>query len=222
MLVLLGKRHFGGKILEVCIQNASCKEIKKIKKVCQFTFKPGEVEEQNQRLKANKAAGHDGLSPGVFKLVDEEWIYLITYLFNQVFSGHYPDSWNYLNVFNIHKKGPHSNPKNYRGISVMAALAKLYDMVLAARFSLWYRPRLEQAGAQKGRGGEEQTLAVRLLIDTARKTNIQLYICFVDYQKAYDKVDRFELLQKLDQHGCGSRYLRAIAESLKHSTGIIG
>ena len=105
----------------------------------------------------------------------------------------------------------------------MAALAKLYDMVLAARFSRWYRPRLEQAGAQKGRGGEEQTLArVRLLIDTARKTNIQLYICFVDYQKAYDKVDRFELLQKLDQHGCGSRYLRAIAESLKHSTGIIG
>ena len=168
------------------------------------------MEEQIQRLKANKAAGHDSLSPGVFKLVDEERIYLITYLFNQVFSGHYPDSWNYLKVFNIHKKGPHSNPKNYRGISIIPALSKLYDMVLAARFSLWYRPRLEQAGAQKGRGCEEQILAVRLLIDTARKTNSQLYICFVDYQKAYDKVNRFKLFQKLDQHGCGSRYPRAI------------
>ena len=104
----------------------------------------------------------------------------------------------------------------------MPALAKLDDMVLAARFVSWYTPRLKQAGAQKGRGCEEQILSVRLLIDIAKKTRKELYECFMDYQKAYDRVNRNRLLCMLDKKGCGTRYLRAIGESLKQSTGIIG
>ena len=47
---------------------------------------------------------------------------------------------------------------NYRGISILVALAKLYDMVLSYRFQLWYKPKFEQAGAQRGRECEEQIL----------------------------------------------------------------
>lgn len=181
-----------------------------------------EVESQLKRLKSNKAAGCDCLPPGVLKLLDESWIILLTYVFNLVFAGIYPLAWSLLKVFNIFKKGLRHNPENYRGISIMPALAKLYDMILADRFVKWYKPLPEQAGSQSGRGCEEQILTLRLIIDIARKSGYILYVTFVDYVKAYDKVDRLKLLQHLDAKGCGSRFLGALQAATRLSTGVIG
>jgi len=62
---------------------------------------------------------------------------------------------------------------------------------------------------------------VRLLIDIARKNKKVLYIAFIDYQKAYDKVNRLKLIQYLDYEGCGNKFLKAIQQSMP-STGLIG
>ena len=181
-----------------------------------------EVESQVKRMKSNKAAGCDCLPPGVLKLLDDSWIVLLTYVFNLVFAGVYPITWNLLKVFNIFKKGLRWNPENYRGISIMPAIAKLYDMILADRFVKWCKPLPEQAGSQSGRGCEEQILTLRLIIDVARTAGYVLYIAFVDYVKAYDKVDRLKLLQHLDDRGCGSWFLSALQAATRLSTGVIG
>ena len=181
-----------------------------------------EVNEQIKRLKMNKAAGCDGLAPGILKLLNVTWIMLLTFLFNVVFNGHYPHEWNKQKVFNIFKKGDRSDTNNYRGISVMGAISKLYDMVLASRFAQWYKPLQEQAGGQKYRGCEEQILVIRLLIEIARKTKRKLYIAFIDYQKAYDRLNRSTLLKMLDQKGCGTKFLKALRDSMVQSVGVIG
>jgi hypothetical protein len=134
-----------------------------------------EVTEQIDKLNAGKAAGCDGLAPGLMKFLPDTWIILLTFFFNIVFQSDYPDAWNNLKVFNIFKKGSRLDPNNYRGISIMSILPKIYDMILAARFNLWFKPHEAQAGGQKGRGCEEQILLVRLLIDIARKSKRQLY-----------------------------------------------
>ena len=143
-----------------------------------------EVESQVKRLKSNKAAGCDCLPPVMLKLLDDSWIVLLTYVFNLVFAGVYPIAWNLVKVFNIFKKGLLWNPENYRGISIMPAIGKLYDMILADRFVKWYKPLPEQSVLQSGRGCEEQILTLRLIIDVARKAGYVLYIAFVDYVKA--------------------------------------
>ncbi len=181
-----------------------------------------EVSEAVNSLKSNKAAGVDGVPPGVLKLVNAQWIMFLTFLFNIVFFGSYPLQWTVSKVFNIFKKGARSLPSNYRGISIMIALAKLYDIILSARFKLWYNPKYEQAGAQKGRGCEEQILTIRMLIDIARKCKYPLYITFIDYQKAYDKVNRLNLLRYLDSRGCGSTFLKAVKAAMMNSCGQIG
>ena len=182
-----------------------------------------EVNEQIKRLKRNKAAGCDGLAPGILKLLNVTWIMLLTFLFNVMFNGHYPHEWNKQKVFNIFKKGDRSDINNYRGISIMGAISKLhYDMVLASRFDQWYKPLQEQAGGQKCRGCEEQILVIRLLIEIARKTKRKLYIAFIDYQKAYDRLNRSTLLKMLDQKGCGTKFLKALRDSMVQSVGVIG
>jgi hypothetical protein len=104
----------------------------------------------------------------------------------------------------------------------MNGIAKLYDKVLAGRFEQWYRPMPEQAGAQKERGCAEQIAALRLLIDTARSKKLPLFITFVDYEKAFDRVSRQTLINLLAEKGCGSRFLSALAKSLEKTVNLIG
>lgn len=123
-----------------------------------------EVKEALRALKSNKAAGVDGITPGLLKQLPEDWTIFITQLFNLIFMGDYPISWTLSRVFTIFKRGEEKDPQNYRGISIIPALAKVYDTVLKNRFSMWYQPKEEQAGAQKGRGCEEQILTLLSLI----------------------------------------------------------
>eukprot|EP00918_Siedleckia_nematoides_P036055 GHVU01078411.1.p1 GENE.GHVU01078411.1~~GHVU01078411.1.p1 ORF type:complete len:109 (+),score=4.88 GHVU01078411.1:973-1299(+) len=102
----------------------------------------------------------------------------LLYEFNIHFG--YPLQWTLAKMFTIYKKGPKHIPGNYRGISVMVALSKLYDSVLNKRLTLWFKPDQEQAGACQGRGCAEQLLILRLLIDLAKKTRKKLYIAFID------------------------------------------
>ena len=183
---------------------------------------PNEVHECIKNLNPSKAAGIDGVAPGVFKLLSAQWIILLTVLFNFVFTSTYPVQWAIGKVVNIYKKGDRLDPGNYRGITIMEALAKIYDMILSKRLQLWYSPTPEQAGAQKGRGCEEQILVIRLLISIARKCKLPLYIGVVDYVKAYDKVRRWTLLDRLSKKGCGTTFLLAISASLLGCMGLIG
>ena len=184
-------------------------------------FTPDEIANSIRKLKMNKSAGIDGIPPGILKALPEEWIILMTHIFNCVFTSGYPLYWTLTKIFTIFKKGARDDPQNYRGISVLSCIPKLYDLTLSRRFSLWYTPKSEQAGAQAKRGCEEQILTIRLLIDIARKLRKTLYITFVDYQKAYDRVNRHKLLQHLDNLGCGTRFLKALEQSMT-TTGVIG
>ena len=173
------------------------------------------------RLKTNKSAGTDGIPPGILKSLPDQWLPLLTHIFNLVFFGHYPKNWTMLKIFTIFKKGRRDDPDNFRGISIISAIPKLYDSILSNRFSMWYTPRIEQAGAQPGRSCEEQILCLKLLIDIAQKTGNTLYIVFIDYRKAYDRVNRAKLVEYLDSKGCGNTFLKALQQAMI-SSGTIG
>ena len=183
---------------------------------------PIEVDRQIKRLKVNKAAGADGIPPGIIKYLPDNWIVFFTYLCNKVFSGHYPSEWKVAKLVALFKKGSTADTNNYRGISILNALAKIYDGVLNYRFVQWFTPDEEQAGGQSGRGCQEQIVIIRLLIDYARRTKQPLYLMFVDYQKAYDRVNRNKLLAMLADAGCGDKFLSAISETLRETLNVLG
>ena len=75
-------------------------------------------------------------------------------------------------------------------------------MVLCNRLELWFKPYREQAGSQKG--------TLRLISDYAFRKKIKLYIIFVDFSQAYDKVSRMVLFSILKRLGCGAVMLLAL------------
>lgn len=44
-----------------------------------------------------------------------------------------PAAWNHLTITSLHKKGDKLDPRNYRGISIMSVLPKLYATIIRAR-----------------------------------------------------------------------------------------
>ena len=177
---------------------------------------PMEFDEAVRKCKPNKAAGCDGVSPGIFRILPVNWVIFILSFFNAVFfSGQLPAQWCYSRLIPVLKKGSPSVCRNYRGISITDSIVKIYDSILNKRCNLWYKPRPEQTGAQAGKGCMEQILSLRLLIAYAKSRKLKLWILFVDFTQAYDRVPRDKLLQELKLAGCGKRFVIAIRAMYK-------
>lgn len=101
-------------------------------------------------------------------------------------------------------------------------MAKLYDMVLCARLTRWFVPFREQAGSQSKRGCLEHIVTLRLLIDYAKKRRLKLFVTFIDFSKAYDKVPRDVLFMIMKRLGCGMIMLSAIVAMYQVTQSIIG
>ena len=51
----------------------------------------------------------------------------------------------------------------------------------------------EQAGFRKGRGTRDQIANLRWIMEKAKEVNQDIYMCFIDYSKAFDSVDHVKL-----------------------------
>ena len=78
------------------------------------------------------------------------------------------------------------------------------------RLLLWFDIDKCQAGAQKGRSCLEQIFTLRILCSYALSKKCKLYVLFIDYSKAYDRVSRRKLIEVLKSRGCGRVMLKAI------------
>ena len=86
----------------------------------------------------------------------------------------------------------------------------------------WYVPCREQAGGQEERGCIEHIVTVRLVIDRCLRLKIPLFIVFVDFSKAYDRVPRNYLLKLLKTLGCGVVMLTALTSLFCVTQFILG
>ena len=97
-------------------------------------IQPAEVLNATQKLKTSKAGGPSGVAPGVIKSCPLGWLMMLANFFTVLLStGLYPAEWTMSKLVTIYKKGPRENCDNYRGISLMDSIGKLYDSILTNR-----------------------------------------------------------------------------------------
>ena len=58
-----------------------------------------------------------------------------------------------------------------------------------------------QAGFRKDRGTRDQIANIRWIIEKAREFQKNIYLCFIDYPKAFDSVDHTKLWKILKKMG---------------------
>ncbi len=169
-----------------------------------------------KRLKRRKAAGVD--HPGIRAefILDASDILLdpLVQTFNQVLDKGVPAAWCTGLIHPIFKAGDPDDPSNYRGITVVVILAKLYAMVLEARASAWaehWKCRAKgQAGFRKDFRTTDQVFLIQTLTQQAKNSKRKLYTCFVDFKKAFDLVPRPTLWKVLEDRGMGGKILTSL------------
>ena len=127
---------------------------------------------------------------------------VILKLFNAVLntSEIIPD-WVKGTIVPIHKKGAKSDPTNYRGITLMSCLSKLFLNIIQNRLSKFTLENnifhKAQLGFLKGnRTSDAHVILHNLISKVCHKSNAKIFSCFVDFSSAFDTVQRDLFLKK--------------------------
>jgi hypothetical protein len=112
------------------------------------------------------------------------------------------------------KKGDRSNPENYRGITLLSCVGKLFTAVLNRRLEEFVNRHdiigTEQAGFRARFSTMDHIFTMQCLIDLYLCKGKCLYVAFVDFKQAFDKIWRVGLCQKLLQTGINGKILCVI------------
>lgn len=101
---------------------------------------------------------------------------------------------------------------NYRPISVLPSPYKLFTRIIFARIhrALEENQAPEQAGFRRHFSTTEHIHSVSQLIEKCNNYNMQLYLVFIDYKKAYDSVEWQAVWNVLAQHGVAQTYVNLL------------
>ena len=169
------------------------------------------VEEVNKAMnEIGTGTGLDGIAPDILKIVPMSMRLLIHELFNRIYSSAYPTHWQDQLLFPHPKKGHKPATPQLRGIAIGALLSRVYDKILTKRFKDWYIPNKHQAGFRELMGCLLQIFVIYLLMELANSTGKDLFVAFMDYEKAFDFLNRKRLMDKLCQKNAGKRFIQAI------------
>ena len=159
----------------------------------------------------------DGLPPAIAKVLPHHLKEEVLDLINRVFFGQYPDEWCKQILHSLKKDGHTSRCPKLRGIAIAPFLCRVYDITIDIRFLTWFTPNKEQASRSK-QGCPLQIFMLFPLIDYCDEKKKNLFIGFLDYEKAFDYVNRAGVISKMMQDGCGAAFTRAVAGMFSTST----
>ena len=120
-------------------------------------------------------------------------------------------------------KGERSDCNNYRGISLLSIVGKVYARVVLARLQkLADRVYPEsQCGFRAKRSTIDMVFSIRQLQEKCREQNMPLYVAFIDLTKAFDLVSREGLFQILPKIGCPPKLLSIIESFHNNMKGTV-
>ena len=157
-------------------------------------------------LENKNSSGHDGISNTLLKTIKNDISQSLTIIINQMLTtGIFPDAFKLSKVIPLFKKGDSSLLVNYRPISLLPTISKVFERVIHDQmyeyFTQFNLLAEQQYGFRKQRSTE---FAAIKLIDhvskemEAGKTPTSVYI---DLSKAFDTLTFEVLLYKLKYYG---------------------
>ena len=132
-------------------------------------------------------------------------------------SGKVPEDWTIAIIKPLFKqKGSIDDPNNYRGISLLSCFGKLFTSLINLRLNKFLHLTdtigMEQAGFRADHGVTDHIYTLNAIVDFFLSHKKRLYCVFIDYEKAFDLVNRAFLWQKLLNVGVSGSILNIITD----------
>ena len=176
-------------------------------------------------LAPKNSSGPDLLSNRMLKKEMFAFSKLLKPLINDsITQGVFPDVLKEANVIPVYKKGPKNNLDNYRPISLLPVLSKVFEKVLNSQITTVIDDGFiddNQFGFRKGHSTEDAVLKFVDEIEKNLSKKKHVASVFVDVSKAFDSCDHGILLKKLERTGLNITGINLMANYLKDRKQII-
>jgi len=178
-----------------------------------------------KNLKNGKSPGQDNLDAELFKADPELSADILQPLFSAIWEEEaIPEEWTKGIIIKIPKKGALNDCNNWRGITLLSVPSKILAKIIIKRISesIDVKLREEQAGFRKERGCSDQIFALRNIIEQCSEWQRQLYVNFVDFEKAFDSIHRDSLWNILRHYGIPTKVVNLIRSFYKNFRCSVG
>ena len=169
-----------------------------------------------KNLKNGKCPGEDQILNEYIKSTQHIFLPIYVKLFNTVFdSGIIPSAWLEGIIRPIYKnKGDIKNVENFRPITILSCLGKLFTSMLNNRLTEFVDKNNElsenQAGFRKGYGTTDHIFVLNSLIEIMKKTKQKLFCAFIDFSQAFDSIWRGGLWRKLIFKSVNGKFFKIV------------
>ena len=164
------------------------------------------------QMNNNKAPGMDGITAEILKNGGEKMIDLLEQVVQSVWESEVPQDWRYAILVSLYKKGSKSDCNNFRGISLLSIVGKLFSRITLNRLVRTIVNGIlpeSQCSFRANRGTVDMIFSARQL-QKCKEQNLPLYQCFIDLLKVFDTVNRSTLWKILLKLGCPERFVGLI------------
>ena len=93
----------------------------------------GEIKASVSQMNNNKAPGIDGITAEILKNGGEKMIDLLEQVIQSVWESEVPKDWRDAILVSLYKKGLKSDCSNFRGISLLSIVGKLFSRIILNR-----------------------------------------------------------------------------------------
>ena len=159
-----------------------------------------------KKLKTASAPGPSDISPRFLQDHISSMSGALTHIFNlSMQTGDVPFAWKCANVTPAFKKGSRVKPENYRPISLTEIPCKLMESIICdeivEHLSSNQLIRSSQHGFLRKKSCLKNQLSFLEILTNAHEQGKSVDIVFLDFAKAFDKVPKQRLLEKIQAHG---------------------
>ena len=170
-------------------------------------------------LKPDKAFGPDGISPRILKEARPVIVASLCRLFNMsLFLEVFPALWKKANVCPIYKKAEDYITTNYRPVSLLSILAKVFERVVFKHLFKYFKDNflinMWQSGFLPGCSTVTQLVEMYNVFCQAVSDGKEIRITFLDISKAFDRVWHKGLMFKLARAGISGKLLSWLEDYL--------
>jgi hypothetical protein len=183
-----------------------------------------EVGKALKEMRDKQATGDDDVSGDVLKLLGEDGLRLMTQLINSVYvTGEGPRDLIEVTMIALKKKPEATKYSDNRTISIIAHAAKIVARILRRRIERKTEDVLgeEEFGFRRGKGTRDAFGMQRIISERTLVIDEELCACFIDWQKAFDRLNWTKLMEILKEIGIDWRERRFISKLyMEHSVKI--
>jgi len=174
-----------------------------------------------RKIREGKAAGVDGVPGEVWRYGGEELTEWTGEFCNRIWKGKGWEKWKEDVIIPIVKKGEGKKVEEYREVTLMTTMYKIYVMVLAERLRIECEEKKvisqNQTGFRKGMRTTNNIYVVNYLINRQLGKRKKAMALFVDLKVAFNSVDRGIMYKAMRERGIREGLIERVREVLRET-----